>query len=370
MLDSFFVENFRLFRRLEMARLGQVNLLVGKNNSGKSALLEAIELYASNASIRTLLSLILGREEEWNERNQSGNQQMYDSPIRHLFRGHHFPALVESGIMLGAGNKSSQQFHLRITVYQAEIDEEGEVRRKPLTLGEAITLEDEVEFWLTVIDENGIRRLIQSDKNFSFSRVRVPSSEREPKYPCQIVPTRNMTAHKIASLWDITGLSDAATEVIAGLQIIAPSIVGIGFVEAASSSRIARVPLVRTKDASEPLPLKSMGDGMTRLFHLIVALVNAKDGILLIDEFENGLHWSVQPAVWKTIFRLATDLNVQVFATTHSRDCVSSFEEAWKEHPDAGAFFRLQLNSDGDAIAKSYALETLADSLDTDVEVR
>ena len=81
MLDSFFVENFRLFRRLEMARLGQVNLLVGKNNSGKSALLEAIELYASNASIRTLLSLILGREEEWNERNQSGNQQNKKSCI-------------------------------------------------------------------------------------------------------------------------------------------------------------------------------------------------------------------------------------------------------------------------------------------------
>jgi len=54
---------------------------------------------------------------------------------------------------------------------------------------------------------------------------------------------------------------------------------------------------------------------MTHLFHLIFALVNAKDGFLLIDEFENGLHYTVQPKVWELIFKLAKALNVQVFAS-------------------------------------------------------
>jgi AAA15 family ATPase/GTPase len=47
--------------------------------------------------------------------------------------------------------------------------------------------------------------------------------------------------------------------------------------------------------------LKSMGDGITRLFQIILSLVNAKDGLLLIDEFENGLYWSVQPKVWDIV---------------------------------------------------------------------
>lgn len=77
---------------------------------------------------------------------------------------------------------------------------------------------------------------------------------------------------------------------------------------------------VKIEGIDEPLPLKSMGDGITRLFHIIVALVNARNGILLIDEFENGLHWSVQPKVWDIVFQLSEKLNVQVFATTHSHE--------------------------------------------------
>lgn len=109
---------------------------------------------------------------------------------------------------------------------------------------------------------------------------------------------------------------------------------------------------------------------MTRLFHIIVALVNASDGVLLIDEFENGLHWSVQPQVWRWVFRLAERQNVQVFASTHSRDCIAGFEEAWVEHLEAGGFLRLD-SSDAEGIkVTTYDLETLGDALDMHVEVR
>ena len=65
---------------------------------------------------------------------------------------------------------------------------------------------------------------------------------------------------------------------------------------------------------------------MIRIFGIALALENAKDGLLLIDEVENGLHYSVQPDVWRFLFQAATKLNVQVFATTHSYDCIKSFE--------------------------------------------
>ena len=371
MLDSFFVENFRLFRRLEIARLGRVNLLVGKNNSGKSALLEAVELYASNASLATLQSLVLGRDEAWNERNSSKEPLPSKNSVRHLFRGHQLPGIGEQGIALGTGEDKTQALQIRVAAYQMETYADGITRRITLTAQEAEEAEYAVEIAVIVQDKDTVRRVIKLDSTTDNPWIRPRSlPEVTPKNTCQIVPTHNMTPYKIATLWDLVGLTDAESEVIAGLKLIAPSIIGVGFVENETGSGQARVPLVRTTDAPEPLPLKSMGDGMTRLFHIIVALVNAKNGILLIDEFENGLHWSVQSAVWKTVFRLAADLNVQVFATTHSRDCVASFEEAWKDSPEEGAFFRLQINKEGDSVARAYTLETLMDSLETDVEVR
>lgn len=88
------------------------------------------------------------------------------------------------------------------------------------------------------------------------------------------------------------------------------------------------------------------GDGVNRLFGIILSLCNAKNGILLIDEFENGLHHSIQLSIWKIIFRLANDLNVQVFATSHSHDCVRAFQAAATDSPQEGALIRLTRKGD------------------------
>jgi AAA15 family ATPase/GTPase len=69
-----------------------------------------------------------------------------------------------------------------------------------------------------------------------------------------------------------------------------------------------------------------MGDGMNRILTIILALVNSDNGCLLIDEFENGLHYTVQENLWRIIFHLSKELNIQVFATTHSEDCIKGFQ--------------------------------------------
>jgi AAA15 family ATPase/GTPase len=180
-----------------------------------------------------------------------------------------------------------------------------------------------------------------------------------------------MPNRKLAALWDLTSLTNLESEVISALGLIDDRVSGVAFVEDISKGRSGdnRIPLVKIKGIDEPLPLKSMGDGITRLFHIIVALVNARNGLLLIDEFENGLHWSVQPKVWDIVFQLSERLNVQVFATTHSRDCIEGFDSAWNKYPALGAFFRLD-PKDGLIKATEYTSETLTDAIEMDVEVR
>ncbi len=76
------------------------------------------------------------------------------------------------------------------------------------------------------------------------------------------------------------------------------------------------------------MPLKSLGDGALRLYSVALALANSKNGFLLIDEAENGLHYTVQSAFWRMVLQTAQANNVQVIATTHSADCIRGFAEA------------------------------------------
>ena len=116
-------------------------------------------------------------------------------------------------------------------------------------------------------------------------------------------------------------LTSLEPEVIAGLQLIERDIKRLSFLD----SEDFRIPMVQHRDSPEPLSLQSFGEGILRLFEILLSLVNARDGILLIDELENGLHYKIHPRVWDLIFRLSQKLNVQVFATTHSWDCIRGF---------------------------------------------
>ena len=90
-----------------------------------------------------------------------------------------------------------------------------------------------------------------------------------------------------------------------------------------------------------------MGEGMNRMLGIALALVNAKDGMLLIDEVDTGLHYSVLPDLWRLIFEVAHRLNVQVFATSHSWDCIQAFQQAADNTEEEGVLVRLETRKDG-----------------------
>lgn len=374
MLSSFEIENFRLFQHLEVGKLSRVNLVVGRNNAGKSTFLEALELYASNASANVLLDLVESRQETWFSEAQPHSQDFLGNPIRHLFFGHQLPGIGEAGISLGEVN-SHEKLHIGAAAYQNKSDEEGTIRRIRIPDFQIDEEVSNIEFFLVAEEGEKSRRLFRLDRDVRDIRrtTRVLYGRQEPefKYIWQLVSTDNMPNRKLAALWDLTSLTNLESEIIAALGLIDERVSGVAFVEDISKGRSNdnRIPLVKIEGIDEPLPLKSMGDGITRLFHIIVALVNARNGLLLIDEFENGLHWSVQPKVWDIVFQLSERLNVQVFATTHSRDCLEGFDNAWNKYPELGTFFRLDAK-DNLIKATEYTSETLTDAIDMDVEVR
>lgn len=124
------------------------------------------------------------------------------------------------------------------------------------------------------------------------------------------------------------------------------------------------------KDPSQPVPLKTLGDGAVRLLSVALALTNSKDGILLIDEAENGIHHSVQRNFWRMVLRMARENNTQVLATTHSWDCVTGFAQAASEDKsDEGVLIRLE--RDGEDIRPVfYSEDKLRIAAEQGIEVR
>jgi AAA15 family ATPase/GTPase len=136
-----------------------------------------------------------------------------------------------------------------------------------------------------------------------------------------------------------------------------------------------RLAKVKIKGLSHPVPLNSLGDGMVRIMQLVLNIFPAKGGFLLIDEFENGLHYSVQEKVWQLLFELAEKLDIQVFATTHSWDCIESFSKvASANKATEGMLFRVgrsvRTSDKGRVIATVFDGKQLDNITQSDVEVR
>lgn len=231
---------------------------------------------------------------------------------------------------------------------------------------------DNVELVLELEENDNFRRLFYLNRDIR-EQIRLPFiriDQERTKYNVQCIPPSQFKNRDASILWDNINIHpNLRQEVFKGLQLIDDKIQEIVKI---SDSRDATFILIY-RDSNERLPLNSMGDGMIHLFHIILGLVNARGGILLIDEFENGLHYEVQQRIWELIFELATQLKIQVFATTHSNDTVNAFRKvasSIQDGPDT-KYIKLKPLHKAETI-KSVVLdiERLASILDQKIEVR
>jgi hypothetical protein len=165
---------------------------------------------------------------------------------------------------------------------------------------------------------------------------------------CVFIPANGMDTTEITRLWDRVALTEAEEDVLSSLRLIQPKISKVNLIAPQQAGgKQKRIPVARLIDESEPVPLRSLGEGMARLMGIALALANARNGMLLLDEIESGLHYTVQPEMWKLIFMTAKRLNVQVFAATHSWDCIAAFQQALQADPTEGMLIRLGKKNGG-----------------------
>jgi AAA15 family ATPase/GTPase len=117
-----------------------------------------------------------------------------------------------------------------------------------------------------------------------------------------------------------------------------------------------------------------MGGGILKIFSIILAILDTENGIVLIDEIENGLYYSSQEILWNAVLEIARECNVQIFATTHSIENIkalsSSHSKIWqKQNVDNLRLYRIERKNGGFKVL-TYNSKMLAESLDSKWEVR
>jgi energy-coupling factor transporter ATP-binding protein EcfA2 len=348
-LESLEILRFRAFDHLRIERLGRVNLVVGKNNVGKSSLLEALWLYANQGHPVVVWKILEARDE--------GRGPERSPQLR-------LPTGEDQGVEDYVGS-AKRLFHRASDVdqqYTAQIGPSG-VENKALTISLGVESVNRLE---TV---PALKTHIGQQKNsykldVGSYRLQEGNGER-----CVMVVANGLDTVTLEKFWDSVALTSLEDDVLNALRLIAPNVERVNMLTG-RKRRNSRTPVVKVAGVNEPVPLKSLGEGMNRMFGISLALVSARNGMLLIDEIESGLHYSVQPNVWRLVFEVARRLNVQVFATTHSWDCITAFQQAAREYEqDEGLLIRLT-EKKGKIVADSFDENELEIAAREEIEVR
>ncbi|MCZ8037366.1 MAG: AAA family ATPase [Microcystis sp. LE17-20A] len=337
MLESLKIEGFRGFQNFEMANLGRINLLVGKNNSGKTSILEAIQfLYVQNNLDIFLETISYRGEFSWSESNRT---KVFE--ICHLFPGHE---IIPSKEIIIIASRESHQESVTISVKSIPIQLSLFSDKNDDLNNDNIFDDEEWNKLLLSIRWSQSQKPIELEllANGTLARDsirRMASLSRishkigiDNKIELRFLTPFSLTSSDMAALFDNIVLSPLEDLIIESLKIIEPKIeriasIGSGKYSTANNLGVRGGFLIKIKNHDQPIPIGSLGDGFWRMLGLVLAMVNLENGILLVDEIDSGLHFTVMTDMWKVVWETAKKLNIQVFATTHSRDCWQSLAE-------------------------------------------
>ena len=338
-MKSLKIKSYKNFGKLVLNDLASINLIVGKNNVGKSALLEAISIFASNGDLEYIKSVLESRGES--VRFASSVENSTEKELERFLSLYHdrdMQAFLNTPIEISADEQiglfdENISFTMRLVEYieSTETDSEGFERSyKKILDNDEKSINENPDAHIGLLITYAERKTLYA---FNGMRRRSPT---EPSRACEYVRTNQIMGDKNPYLFDRIALTPNEKYIIEALQIIEPQIENINFLKddkVYGRFTDERVPFVVFPYSTKRYRLSSMGDGINRILTIILAMLNCKNGILLIDEFENGLHYSVQYELWKIIFRLSEQLNVQVFATTHSIDALRGLSQLISEYP-------------------------------------
>jgi len=364
MIQKIEIHNFRCFEETKISGFKRVNLIGGKNNSGKTALLEALYLNCS-PSVNSIMSFMRFRKE-----NMSFIKALPQKAWDNFFYNHN---KQEKAIIVTIndrddftyGNRVSRRNmvkyvtllceesieQLDITKNDDDDDENASIADSKIFLSDDKLIKSKLHISMDaeIVDVDGIlseKAFIEAHSEGITSQYPDLSSNNNVHF---IPASSRIDGDTLSELYDKASLKGHSDNILKAIQLIEP------LIEQVQTRNIGGANLYLKRENSQDLPISLFGEAISKVMYIILRIINNKNSILLIDEIENGIHHTNQFEFWKMLFKLAKEFDIQIFATTHSGEMIRAFanaglEESEQGNDDTAAYIELARNPRKDRI--------------------
>jgi hypothetical protein len=322
MINSIEINNYRCFEKVKLDGCRRVNVIVGDNGSGKTALLEA--LFMSSAPSPELVTRLRGwrgydqvqmhgsqlqiEEAVWGELFHAFNKQRSISISVTGSREHNRSLTIqyrvrEKWVPITEGRKQSEKNRpTPITFIWIGPDKQ----RRPIQL----QMTADGKFIVPMVSD------LPVEGAFFGSNITYSSFETASRFSMLSKAGREGQIAKY--LHDEFHVKDFSLEMNAGIPMV----------------------FVRTDDASEKMPLPIVSGGLNRLMPILCSIPNVPKGTVLIDEIEDGFYYKKMESIWTILMNMAVENDVQIFASTHSLECITAAAKVAEKNPEKFALIR------------------------------
>lgn len=351
--QSITIQNFRGINNLDIEGLKHINLLAGRNNCGKTSILEAFFLLSGMSNpqlpvnIHNFRDLILTNDEDFS----------------YMFADLNFKVQI-----FLKGKLDNKNRELTINPLFMDYKPHQTNKQKKHELGsqqDALTVSTNVVRLIEGIKlefKNHQRQSFSGQISLKESNVRLPSGYKEDLRCAYLNPkTIFLQLDKRMEGLLVQKKLPVVIDVLKGIE---PKIIDIRM----GAGGMIYVDI----SADNLLPLNILGDGMRRILAILAAIADLKNGLLLIDEVDNGFHYTSLNILWKSIISACTEYNVQLIATTHSYECIGALSKAYTDIEPEGddiRLFRIDKKQDKHTAFK-LTTQSLITGIEKEFEVR
>jgi len=350
---SLAIENFRGIERLEITDLKKINLLVGRNQCGKTSILEAIFLLSGMSNpilplnIHQFRNLLLTDDEDF----------------CFMFRNLDFGNSISI-----EGSLDDKRRSLSITPRYMNYE-----KQLPNSSPQKAQIDPQDRFTTSTTSVRSIEGLLfdfrdsRGTKFETFCSLKGKETGLAAEYkeplrctylnPYSIFLQLDKKVEELLVKKKLNRIIEVLREIDWRVEDIRLGTGGMIYVDLGLEKLV---------------PINIMGDGIRRILAFLAAMSDTKNGVLLVDEIDNGFHHTSLPVAWKALFAASKEYNVQIIATTHSYECIEAFSKTHDEiepQDDNVRLFRIG-NEDNTHQSFSFDTQVLRTGIEKAFEVR
>ncbi|MFQ5981460.1 MAG: ATP/GTP-binding protein [Candidatus Heimdallarchaeota archaeon] len=372
MFDKLKIENFRIFKSFSITGLKRVNILTGINNVGKTTFLESLWILQAPTRADMVVRANSFRGFYGVSASHPLNEMFFDfqDKERVMFECHTSQGeimalqmrLVPREIEVSTIKTNHSRVEESTFTSNGRLKEEIGLEERSLTATSPTKFDLEVTYWKDSEEPKKVFLRIEGDK------AKIDSKPHGLPQAVFVHATSIGSSKEISQWVGNLKITKKEDKLINLLKIVEPNLKDLDIIPIGGITEI-----FGDIGLSYKIPLNLMGSGIKRLLYILSAIASSTDGTVMIDEIENGFHYSTLTKVWEAIESFSREYNVQIFVATHSDEAIRAAYEAFSQEmyneEDFVSFFRFSKKGT-ETNCFSLSLQELGVALKRGLEVR